>query len=119
MPIPEERLGESYTSREFLRVVCHTFNITNKKYFSQLAEALEDDEIRGEDDQDVSDDEPEQNDAIAPEDLFHQDDDDVEITLTRPQPQGELLLYLTRPKSTWTSPITFEYHAFGKAQCII
>ena len=84
--------------------------------FNQLAQTLEEDEIRGEDDQEVSD--YDQDDAVA-QPVFHQDEDDIEITLTQPQPPGELLLYLTRPKMIWTLPITFEYNAFGKAQCII
>ena len=74
--------------------MCHTFNLSNKAYFRQLEEALEEDEIRG-DDGDVSEDEPDEPDDAAapnlpaPEDLFHQDEDDIEVVLTRPRTQGE------------------------------
>ena len=90
----EAKLGEHYNSRDFLKAVCHTFNLSNKSYFRQLEEALEEDEIRG-DDGDVSEDEPDEPDDAAapnlpaPEDLFHQDEDDIEVVLTRPQTQGE------------------------------
>ena len=87
--IAEEQLGENYSSQEFFKVVCHTFNVTNKKYFHQLAETLEDDEIRG-DDSDVSDsddEQDEQDDDVAPEAVFHQDEYDIEVTLTCPQVQ--------------------------------
>ena len=67
--------------------MCHTFNVTNKKYFHQLAETLEDDEIRG-DNSDVSDsDDEHEDDNVAPEAVFHQDEYDIEVTLTRPQVQ--------------------------------
>ena len=86
--IAEEQLGENYSSQEFFKVVCHTFNVTNKKYFHQLAETLEDDEIREDSDASDSDDEQdEQDDNVAPEAVFHQDEDDIEVTLTRPQVQ--------------------------------
>ena len=79
--IAEERLGENYTSREFLQVACDTFNPNNKKYFSELAKTLSEDELRGEDDQEVSDDE---HDEVN-QPVFRQDEDDVEVTLTQPQ----------------------------------
>ena len=77
----ERRLGDSYTSRQFLEVASHTFNITNKRYFRELEAALEDDPLRGEDEEDNDDLGGELD--IPPEDLFHQDDDDVEVTLNR------------------------------------
>ena len=87
--IAEEQLGENYSSQEFFKVVCHTFNVKNKKYFHQLVETLEDNEIRG-DDSDVSDSndqQDEQDDNVALEAVFHQDEDDIEVTLTHPQVQ--------------------------------
>ena len=75
----ERRLGETYTSRQFLKVATHTFNITNKRYFKELETALDDDPLRG-DDEETDDDLGGELD-FPPEDLFHQDEDDVEITL--------------------------------------
>ena len=52
-------------------------------------ETLEDDEIRGDysDVSDSNDQQDEQDDNVAPEAVFHQDEDDIEVTLTRPQVQ--------------------------------
>ena len=65
----------NYTSREFLKVASHTFNLENKRYFNELAATLEDDPLRGEEDSD--------DDADDELDIqqFHQDEDDVEIIL--------------------------------------
>ena len=78
--LSEAKLGVSYTSREFLKVASHTFNLENKRYFNELAATLEEDPQRGDDEDDVDDglnDEPD----IPPEDLFHQSDDDIEVIL--------------------------------------
>ena len=90
------RLGETYTSRQFPKVASHTFNISNKRYFKELEDTSEDDPIRG-DDEEPNDDQGGELD-FPPEDLFHQDEDDVEITLR--------LLYTpsVNPAIAWSFP---------------
>ena len=73
----EEKLGRTYSSRDFLKAVTYSFNITNNKYFDEWADPEDNallDENSDSDDSDEGDNTPE---------LF-QDESDEEIQL---QPQ--------------------------------
>ena len=63
--------------------ICMTLsdNVSNKRYFKELEDTSEDDPIRG-DDEEPNDDQGGELD-FPPEDLFHQDEVDVEITLNQ------------------------------------
>ena len=82
----EEKLErEIYSSRDFLRAVTYSFNISNKKYFDEWAAeewaAMEDNSDSDDSDQEVA----------APE-LF-QDSEDDEILL-QPQTQNTVLCFI-------------------------
>ena len=74
--VAEEKLGTTYTSRDFLKAVTHSFNLTNAKYFEEWA--LEDNDMLAESSDSNDSDEGEN----APE--LYQDESDDEIQL---QPQ--------------------------------
>ena len=75
----QKLVDETYSSRDFLRAVTYSFNITNKKYFDEWAA----EEWAAEESEDNIDSDDSDEDEVAP--LLYQDSSDDEIQL---QPQG-------------------------------
>ena len=78
----EAKLGTTYTSREFLSAVAYSFNTTNKNYFNELSEELEEDMSDENENADTNESSDSDDEQDAPE--LYQDESDDEIQL---QPQ--------------------------------